>query len=161
VLGALVLALRQGLDLTWGSLAAVAIALSATAATLEWRGRVRPLPERRKQVPRIWLHWRRRTLTAAVFGLMLGCGALTHLRHATVYVLVAAVVVSPSVGASIVVGAVYGLCRGATLAITWAADRLHATRPRWPVPVPHPTALNRALALAGISTIAVTLIGTY
>lgn len=46
-----------------------------------------PLPERRTQVPRHWLLWRRRSLAAAGFGLIIGSGVPTHLKHPSAYAL--------------------------------------------------------------------------
>lgn len=115
----------RGLDPTTKSSVVLACGLltAALAIGLELRGRVRPLPERRRQVPRGWLIWRRRWLTAAAFGFMLGAGVFTHLRHATMYALGAMVFLAPSIQAAVVVGAAYGANRGATVMYAWLVRR--------------------------------------
>ncbi len=67
------------------TVASAAGALALSAAALQWKGRVAPLPESSKQVPRRWLLWRHRARTALAFGLVIGAGALTRLRHAAAY----------------------------------------------------------------------------
>lgn len=102
--------------------AAVAIATVAIVAGIlaEARGRVAPLPERRRQVPRQWLAWRARWATAAAFGVMLGMCVWTLLHHAAIYVVAGCLLlVSPAIGA--VVGIAYGLTRGGLLLATWLA----------------------------------------
>lgn len=131
------------------------------AAVLQWKGRLRPLPERRAQVPRHWLLWPRRTLAAAAFGLMIGSGVLTHLKHAAAYALAALIVVAPSVEAGTLVGAAYGLSRGMVLATTWLGDRFVGRRPGWPGAGESSRALNRALASAGLASFAVALFLIY
>jgi hypothetical protein len=100
----------------------IAVAVVAVALVCQLRGRVRPLPERSSQVPRRWLLWRRPALTAAAFGLVIGSGALTRLKHAIAYALAAIVVIAPSIPLAVGIGAIYGLSRGMTLAITWLSD---------------------------------------
>ena len=106
-------------------------AVGIFAMALELRLRVRPLPERARQVPRRWLDWQSRELTALAFGAMIGAGFLTRLEHASAYVLAALAVLAPTPLTALAIGACYGLIRGMTLATTWLADRLMATRPRW------------------------------
>jgi hypothetical protein len=101
----------------------IAVAVVAVALVCQLRGRVRPLPERSSQVPRRWLLWRRPALTAAAFGLIIGSGALTRLKHASAYALAAVVVIAPSVPLAVVVGAIYGLSRGMALSFAWLRDR--------------------------------------
>jgi hypothetical protein len=142
-------------------LAVAALVTAAAAVTLQWTGRLRPLPERRAQVPRRWLLWRRRTLAAAAFGLVIGSGALTYLRHASAYVLAALIVLAQSVEAGTVVGAVYGLCRGLTLVANWVGDRFVGTRPKWPSSGVSSRGLNRALATAAMASSVVALVLVY
>lgn len=61
---------------------------------------------------------RSRTRTAVAFGLMIGCGVLMHLKHATAYALVAIVLVSGSIAAGVAIGALYGISRAARVAGT-------------------------------------------
>jgi hypothetical protein len=100
-----------------------AVAVAAVAIVCEVRGSVRPLPERSSQVPRRWLLWRRPALTAAAFGLVIGSGALTRLKHAIAYALAAIVVIAPTIPLAVGIGAIYGLCRGMTLVFAWVRDR--------------------------------------
>ena len=132
-------------------------ALAVVAAFAQWRGTVRPLAERRKQVPRRWLLWRSRTATGAAFGFMIGSGALTYLEHATAYVLVALIALAPSVELGVVIGAVYGLSRGMTVVVTWIGDRWLGRRPDWNEIAVHRAAVNRALAAVGLGTVAAAL----
>jgi hypothetical protein len=83
------------------------------------RNQVAPLPERRRQVPQRWLRWRHRWATAIAYGLMLGAGAFTHLRHAAMYALALLLVVAPTSYAACLVGASYGAVRGSTVLVSW------------------------------------------
>jgi hypothetical protein len=139
------------------ALLAVAGATALIALVCEWRGRVSPLPERRAQVPRRWLLWRRPTLTAAAFGLVIGSGVLTHLKHAAAYALGAIVLLVPSVGVGALIGATYGLGRGMTLMLTWVGDRFVGRRPPWPQSGRRSIALNRALATTALISLVVAL----
>jgi hypothetical protein len=105
-------------------LVVVAAATMVPVLVLQLTGRIDPLPQRHQQVPRRWLGWRRRSLTAAAFGLMLGAGALTHLRYAVMYVLAIATLAAPSPWMAACVGAVYGASRGAMLFYTWSLRSL-------------------------------------
>ena len=87
------------------------------ASWLQWHGKVRPLPERQAQVPRRWLLWRSQTLTAVAFGFLLGSGFLTYLHQASAYVLAALILLAPSDGAGIAVGALYGSTWGLVLLV--------------------------------------------
>jgi hypothetical protein len=89
---------------------------------LQVQGRVSPLPEFHQQVPRRWLRWHR-PLTATAYGFILGAGAFTHLRHASMYALALAALVAPSVPVGGAVGGFYGAARGLTLAAAWIETR--------------------------------------
>jgi hypothetical protein len=112
-------------------LAVAAAAVAAVAVICEWRGTVRPLPQRSRQVPRHWLLWRCRSCTAAAFGLMLGAGVFTHLLRAATYVVAALALLAPSLVVGILLGAVYGGTRGVIVLVTWATDRWSIPRPPW------------------------------
>jgi hypothetical protein len=101
------------------------------ASVLQVRGRVSPLPERRAQVPTRWLQWRSRASTATAFGLVIGAGAFTRLRHATAWVLALALVAAPTIWAAVACGAIYGAVRGLPLLITWTLDVTARQRPAW------------------------------
>jgi hypothetical protein len=128
--------------------AAWALAVAAVAVALQSRGCVAPLPERRAQVPRRWVFWRSRELSAAAFGLMIGSGALTRVQHAAAYVLAAAVLLAPSIALAAAAGALYGLGRGATLGATWIGDRFVGGRPPWSRLLTPTRRLHTVLALA-------------
>jgi len=108
-----------------------AVVATAVAVIAEWRGALHPAFERRAQVPRHWLLWRRRSQTAFAFGLMIGAGVFTRVVRATAYVVVACIVVAPSAMTGAAVGAIYGGTRGSVLLATWAADRRGYARPLW------------------------------
>lgn len=101
------------------------LALAAAAGVIiiaglvgEWRGRVWPLPERKRQVPARWLQWQHRTATGFAFGLLLGMGVWTLLHHAAAYVAFGCLLlVSPFIGAA--AGALYGASRALLLASAW------------------------------------------
>jgi hypothetical protein len=139
------------------ALLAAAGLTALVAVACEWRGQMRPLPERRAQVPRRWLQWRRPALTAAAFGLMIGSGVLTYLKHAAVYALAAMILVAPSVSAGALIGAIYGSSRGMTVMLTWVGDRFLRRRPPWPKPGSTSTALNRSLAVTALISAAIAL----
>lgn len=93
--------------------------------------RVSPLPERRRQVPRDWLRWASRTRTAFCFGLVIGYGALTRLHAAIWYVMAIAIILSPSLWVGVLIGATYGMARGACLLLTWIVDVIVGLRIDW------------------------------
>jgi hypothetical protein len=159
VLAQLAATIRHASAIGRVSLLPVAGAVALTAVACEWRGTVHPLPERRAQVPRRWVRWRRPTATAAAFGLMIGCGALTHLKHAAAYGLAAMILVAPSVGAGVLVGAVYGLSRGMTLMVVWIRDRFVPRRPLRARSDRAAWALNKALAMTALVSCAVAIAG--
>jgi hypothetical protein len=132
-------------------LAAAAAAAVIAAAGLQWHGRLAPLRERQVQVPRRWLLWRSRTMTAAAFGLVIGSGFLTHVKHATAYALGALALVAPTMLAAVAIGAGYGIGRGGTAVVTWIADRRRGRRPRWPGIGPSSPMLNRSLAICAVA----------
>ncbi|MBA3736531.1 MAG: hypothetical protein H0W90_15285 [Actinobacteria bacterium] len=90
------------------------------AVRMQLLGETLRLLERRRQVPRRWLLWRHRTLIAAAYGLMVGAGVLTKVRHAAFYVTLCFFAVAPSVAAAAILGALYGVSRGGMLLLNWA-----------------------------------------
>jgi hypothetical protein len=109
----------------------VAAPIVALAVVQQLRGQLAPLPQRRKQVPVRWMQWHSRTRTAGAFGLMIGAGVFTNLRHAAAWVVACLVFTlgSPVLGA--LVGAGYGFGRAIPLIWTWACDRRGGRRPAW------------------------------
>lgn len=122
----------RGLAAGAGALLLVpAAALVLASIRLELQGRISPLPQRRLQVPRRWITWRHPSVTATAYGLVIGSGALTYLRHATAYALLALLLVMPSPVEGLLVGALYGLTRGSTVLASWLAARVAGREIRW------------------------------
>jgi hypothetical protein len=94
------------------------------------RGQMGRLPERHEQVPRRWLTWKRRWLTAAAYGAILGAGFVTHLRYPSMYVLALAALVAPSSTLAAIGGALYGASRGSTVLYAWWSRHLSPSLPR-------------------------------
>lgn len=136
---------------------AFAVAIGLLAVILQARGRVRPLPERRAQVPRGWLTWTSRTRTAVAFGVMIGSSVLTHMRHASVYVIGALVVLAPSWELGVAVGILYGFCRGLPVFVTWIADRTGRSRPAWPEQTDRSRPINIVLAVTSLASLLIAL----
>jgi hypothetical protein len=128
----------------------IAIALVVIAAVEQYRGEMGPLPERRRQVPTRWLHWRSRSATAAAFGVMIGTGVLTFVDYAATYALGAIIAMSPSAAVGAGIGAIYGLSRGLVLFCTWICDRLVGRRPPWELLIRRPRPVSRGLAIATV-----------
>jgi hypothetical protein len=128
----------------------VAVALVGIAAVEQYRGEMGPLPERRRQVPTRWLHWRSRSATAAAFGLMIGTGVLTFVDYAATYALGAIIAMSPSAAVGAGIGAIYGLSRGLVLFCTWISDRVVGRRLPWEVLIWRPRPVSRVLAVATV-----------
>jgi hypothetical protein len=114
-----------------GSLLLGALPIILLAAWQQTRGVVALLPERKAQVPRTWLLWRHRTLTAAGFGFLIGAGVFTYLRHATAWTLAVLCLAAPSFGTAVLLGTVYGAARSLPLIVTWGQDRLSLPRVDW------------------------------
>lgn len=108
----------------------VASLLVAVATWASLRGRVAPLPERAAQVPQHWLLAWRPERAAAGFGVMIGCGALTLLHHASAYTGAVVVVLAPTPLAAVGLGAFYGAVRGGMLVAAWCLRAGTAASPR-------------------------------
>jgi hypothetical protein len=103
--------------------------LALITARSQWLGKIAPLPERRGQVPRLWVGWRHQAATAFAFGLLLGSGFSTFLEVASVYVVLLAALLSQSVPLGILIGAVYGISRGTAL-LAAIASGVRSSDPR-------------------------------
>lgn len=130
-IGGLGLAFRASSGVSADNILIALVPVAALAALLQLLGQVRPLPERRAQVPKRWLHWRHRTATAGAFGLVIGMGVMTYLLHAAAWILAVALFVVPNTGVAVALGAIYGFARGLPLLVTWFIDRSTWSRPRW------------------------------
>jgi hypothetical protein len=109
----------------WGSAGPIAVAaLAVLYAARDLFGLPIPVPSLRRQVPDWWRTYFSPNVAALLYGLGLGIGFLTYLRHGTLVVLTAGAIVSggPLAGAA-VLGA-FGLARG----IAVAANRSGSTR---------------------------------
>lgn len=104
--------------------------VSLPLIVLQGRGKMGLLPERREQVPRRWLGWKRRWWTAAAYGAVLGAGFFTHVRYASMYMLALAALVAPSPKTAAILGMIYGTSRGATVLYAWWTRRLTLSLPR-------------------------------
>jgi hypothetical protein len=100
-------------------LVASAAALSIVAIGFQLARRMGPLPERKEQVPRRWLTWKSRSLTAAAYGVLLGGGVFTRLGYPAMYALAATLLVAPNLAAGCAIGAIYGTNRAATVSYEW------------------------------------------
>jgi hypothetical protein len=108
----------------WGSAGPIAVAaLAVLYAARDLFGLPIPVPSLRRQVPDWWRTYFSPNVAALLYGLGLGMGFLTYLRHGTLVVVTAGAVVSggPWAGAA-AVGA-FGLARG----IAVAANRSGST----------------------------------
>ena len=101
------LALTGGLSV----IPAVTAILAFVAVIGEALGRMMFLPERRAQVPRDWLGYSPLRF-ASGFGLMLGFGVVTYLRHPAFYAVLAAVVANGEATVALATGIVFGVTRG-------------------------------------------------
>jgi hypothetical protein len=137
---------------------AVVLTIAGVALLLQWTGRVAPLPERHVQVPRYWLQWRRRSTTAAAFGVMLGAGFLTRLKYATAYTLAAILLLAPTVGTGAAIGATYGAGRGMALGCTWFFDSYLGYRLPWERAMHAHRAVARALAFVGAAALTAAIV---
>lgn len=151
-------AVEDGLGLPERALPVAGAPLVLVAAVSQLLGRVDPLPERRRQVPTRWLQWRHRWATAIGFGVVIGSGAFTYLRHAAAWVFAIVLLAAPSIVAAAVCGAVYGCARGAPLLVTWVIDQGTTPRPRWERLGGTRAPVTLALAPLAISTYAAVLV---
>jgi hypothetical protein len=118
----------------WGAAGLVIVTTAAALyAARELLGLPVPVPERRRQVPEHW-RWRYPAHVASfLYGLGLGVGFLTHVRHGSLVVVAvaAAATGNPLIGA--VLMAPFGLARGLSLVVTAGArspERLRALAER-------------------------------
>ena len=163
VLGLLGAVLAPGDETMQGATPIVLVAVGVVAVVLQWCGRVTPLPERHRQVPRRWLLWRSREATGLAYGLMLGAGVLTRLQFAAIYVLALLVLLAGSSTTGAAIGALYGGLRAAPLIATWVFDRWGPSGRRldWEFALAVRRALDRVLAGVASASLAGALSLTY
>jgi methylamine utilization protein MauE len=113
----------------WGPWGALPLAAAAVAyASRDLVGLPVPIPEARRQVPEWWRSYFPPGPAAFLYGLGLGVGFLTHLRHGTLVVVALAAAASgdPAVGAVVIVP--FGVARSIAVALAWVRGRHHGGR---------------------------------
>src|SRR5919108_2844031 len=120
VIGALLGAVGMALGAPWGLPgAALVVAVACVYALRELVGVRVPVPELRRQVPEWWRTAFSPGTAAWLYGVGLGVGFATHLRHGTLVAVAAASVASgdPVVAAGVM--AAFGLARSMAVAGAW------------------------------------------
>src|SRR5918992_2916354 len=105
----------------WGREGTVLIAgIALLYAAGEAFGLPVPIPDRRRQVPEWWRWTFSPHAAALLYGLGLGIGFLTYVRHGTLVAVSTVAIASgdPVVGATIM--AVFGISRGLSVAVSWS-----------------------------------------
>ncbi len=102
------------------------------------------VPSRRRQVNEDWLGRYRGFVYGTGFGFQLGTGVATTVTTAAVYVMLLVAVLSGSIGAALLIGAVFGLVRAVPIV---AVRRAHD-------PEQLRVVLSRAHAIADVSRVA-------
>ena len=99
------------------STAAVAVVATAAlmGAALDWRVAGLRLPTIKRQVDERWLHKYRSWVYSFGFGVQLGTGVATIVSSAAVYVMLVAALLTRSVAGGLLIGATFGLVRGASI----------------------------------------------
>lgn len=95
-----------------------ALAISGLGIRGELTGTIAPLPERKRQVPKRWLQWRHKWLTAVAYGYVLGMGFWTLLHHAAAYAALGCLMLLSPVLAGAAAG-VYAAARAWMLFTAW------------------------------------------
>jgi hypothetical protein len=106
----------------WGRAGLMVVAaIAATYAAGELIGLPVPVPDRRRQVPEWWRTFFPAPMASFLYGLGLGVGFLTYLRHGTLVAVSSAALVSgdPFLGAALV--APFGVARGISVLVSHRA----------------------------------------
>ncbi len=128
VAGTLGWALTAALDPSTNGRIAIIAAVAVVACGFEATGRARSLPTRTRQVDENWIQHYRGWVYGAGFGVELGFGVSTIITTALVHVLVVTMIVVGSFEAATLIGATFGLVRGAIVFSTWRVQDPHALR---------------------------------
>src|SRR5918996_753527 len=126
LLGAALGAAGAALGAPWGLLgAAVVVTVAGAYGLRELVGLPVPIPELRRQVPEWWRSAFSPGTAGALYGVGLGFGFATHLRHGTLVAVAAASVASGDPAMAAVVVGTFGVARSAAVAAAWlpAGDR--------------------------------------
>lgn len=120
LLGAALGVAGMALGAPWGILGTVAvIGVAGAYALRELAGLPVPIPELRRQVPEWWRSAFSPGTAATLYGLGLGLGFATHLRHGTLVAVAAATLASGDpVVAAVAMGA-FGLARSSAVGLAW------------------------------------------
>jgi hypothetical protein len=163
-LGAMLGGAGLAIGAPWGPGGLIVVATIAGLYALRELARVPiPIPDLRRQVPEWWRTWFSPQAAAFLYGLGLGVGFATHLRHGTLVAVSAAALATgdPLLGALMV--APFGLARSIALAAAWGARdqrgvrRLTGVLERF-AETPVPRMLNGTLLAAVVATAAATAI---
>jgi hypothetical protein len=107
----------------WGTAGLILVlAVTALYTARELVGLPIPVPERRRQVPESWRRRYPPNVASFLYGLGLGVGFLTHVRHGTLVVVAVAAAATgdPLAGAALM--APFGLARGISLVVASGAQ---------------------------------------
>ncbi len=107
----------------WSARVVLVGAVAALAAYVDWRGWPRWLPRPYRQVNEDWMTRYRGWVYGGGFGVQLGMGITTIVTAATLYVLGALAFALATPGAALLLGAAFGLARGATVLSARGIDR--------------------------------------
>jgi hypothetical protein len=113
----------------WGAAGPIAVAgIAILYALREWPGLPVPIPERRRQVPEWWRTFFPWPVSSFLYGLGLGIGFLTFLRHGTLVAVAAGAAATgrPLLGLAIV--APFGLARSLTVVLAGRASDAEGIR---------------------------------
>src|SRR5918996_4059421 len=122
LLGAALGAAGAALGAPWGMLgAAVVVTVAGAYGLRELVGLPVPIPELRRQVPEWWRSAFSPGTAGALYGVGLGFGFATHLRHGTLTAVAAASVAWGDPAIAAVVMGTFGLARSAAVAAAWVA----------------------------------------
>jgi hypothetical protein len=113
LMGAALGALGAGLGMTWSPGALIAVAAVSTLYLIREVAAVPvPLPEVRRQVPEWWRTFFSPATAAFLYGMGLGVGFFTYLRHGTLVCVAVVAFTSGDLLVGIVVCSPFGLARG-------------------------------------------------
>ena len=116
--GAVLGAFGAVLGAPWGAAGLTAvIAVAALYAARELFGVPVPLPDRRRQVPEWWRTFFPASISSFLYGLGLGIGFLTYLRHGTLVAVTATALAGGEPLAGAVLVAPFGLARGLSVSV--------------------------------------------
>jgi methylamine utilization protein MauE len=115
--------LGRTLGAPWGTAGPLLVAgVAALYALREWPGLPVPVPERRRQVPEWWRTFFPWPVSSFLYGLGLGIGFLTFLRHGTLVAVAAGAAATGRPLLGLAVMAPFGLARSLTVSVAGRAS---------------------------------------